>query len=245
MIALNIAASKWAEGYLPKLGTPIADRFREVVLKHIHGNGQKTVLDIGGGRSCPFAQDEGDGPAPRIVCIDVSESEMRLNEDVAHRVAADAVEGLPFADESVDVVVSRFLLEHLRDTEAFVQATHRILKRGGYAIHIFPCKFAPYAFANRLVTRRFSRRLIHALYPWTKGTLGFPAYYDRCHYGGVKKLLEKQGFVLDEMCFGYEQASYFFFCFPLYVLVAAYDTTLYYLGSKRLCASIALVARKS
>lgn len=43
-------------------------------------------------------------------------------------------DGLPFSDESFDVITSYHVIEHVSDTDLFVKEIHRVLKPGGYAV---------------------------------------------------------------------------------------------------------------
>jgi SAM-dependent methyltransferase len=45
---------------------------------------------------------------------------------------------IPFPDEFFDVVVSNMVLEHVPDLELAISETHRVLKAGGRAFHLFP-----------------------------------------------------------------------------------------------------------
>lgn len=47
-------------------------------------------------------------------------------------------EGLPFGDNSFDVVTATNLIEHLSNTDLFVKEVYRILKIGGYTIIMTP-----------------------------------------------------------------------------------------------------------
>jgi SAM-dependent methyltransferase len=46
----------------------------------------------------------------------------------------------PYAADSFDVVVSNQVLEHVRDHDRLFAETRRVLKDGGYAVHLFPLK---------------------------------------------------------------------------------------------------------
>jgi SAM-dependent methyltransferase len=48
---------------------------------------------------------------------------------------------LPFEDGSFDVVVSTSVLEHAQNKEDCFREIHRILRSGGYSIHVFPSKW--------------------------------------------------------------------------------------------------------
>jgi SAM-dependent methyltransferase len=46
----------------------------------------------------------------------------------------------PFPDTDMDVVVSNQVLEHVRDTAAFFAENARVLRPGGFAVHLFPLR---------------------------------------------------------------------------------------------------------
>lgn len=55
------------------------------------------------------------------------------------RIDADNLEG-HFADGQFDFVFSSSMLEHLSDPAAFLRGTYRLLRGGGYAVHIVPSR---------------------------------------------------------------------------------------------------------
>jgi SAM-dependent methyltransferase len=48
---------------------------------------------------------------------------------------------LPFADQTFDVVVSTSVLEHAQNTEEVFREIHRVLKAGGYSMHLLPSRW--------------------------------------------------------------------------------------------------------
>jgi hypothetical protein len=58
----------------------------------------QTVLDIGGGRECPFLPDVRNPAAQVIIAVDRSDSELRFNRDLNTKIVADAAApSFPFA----------------------------------------------------------------------------------------------------------------------------------------------------
>lgn len=52
---------------------------------------------------------------------------------------------IPYVDNNFDVVVSTSVLEHAQNKEDIFKEIHRVLKPGGYALHLFPSKwYLPY-----------------------------------------------------------------------------------------------------
>lgn len=51
---------------------------------------------------------------------------------------------LPFDDDSFDLIVSTSVMEHVQNTETAFRELHRVLRKGGMAMHIYPSKwYAP------------------------------------------------------------------------------------------------------
>ena len=47
-------------------------------------------------------------------------------------------QSIPLESDSVDIVFSSNVLEHIRDVEPFQSEVHRVLKPGGNAVHVLP-----------------------------------------------------------------------------------------------------------
>ena len=111
----------------------------------------QVVADIGGGHLCPFGRHRRRELGTTIVGVDILESQLRGNPIIDHAVVADASRALPFGDASLDLIVTRSVIEHLHDNEMFFAETSRVLRPGGHAIHVFPGRFAPFALLNRVL----------------------------------------------------------------------------------------------
>ena len=73
------------------------------------------VLDLGGGRRCVYAGSVQPPGRLTLIAVDVSAEELALNSDVTETRVADVAEGLPMPTASVDLVLSRALLEHVEN----------------------------------------------------------------------------------------------------------------------------------
>jgi SAM-dependent methyltransferase len=205
------------------------------------------VLDIGGGKECPFRAYL-DAPREQlVVALDCSEAELRHNLQLDHKVVADAAAaGFPFRDGSVDVLVSRAVVEHIRDNAAFLENCAAVLRPGGRMIHAFSGKYAPFALLNQMLPNEVTRHLIGYLHPeWREeGNYGFLAFYDRCYCSAIEDLLNRNGFVNVRFTLFYYQSIYFTFFFPLYLLMLCYDLTAYVLGVRNLASGIIVMAER-
>lgn len=93
----------------------------------------------------------------------------RVQQNELRLVCADA-EGLPFADESFDVVMSTYALEHCVRPLQMLQEMSRVVRRGGRVILLGPSWDLPFWFPNSLRSKVAtpSWRLFYTL----KRTLG-------------------------------------------------------------------------
>jgi 2-polyprenyl-6-hydroxyphenyl methylase/3-demethylubiquinone-9 3-methyltransferase len=241
----NRRASRYLEAHLPQARVNTQRIYQETVAEYMNARPRQVVVDVGGGKRCSFAHHRVPELGTKIVAVDVSAEELAVNTDVDEKHVADVTDGLPVGDEEADLVVSHSVLEHLTSVRPFVADTHRVLKPGGYTIHRFPSKLAPFSVANRLLPRDVSRRLLRALIPGSSGRLGFPAHYDSCTDHRMRRLLEEEGFEIVSSRVSYYQSDYFEFALPVYVVSALYEIVISALKLRPLAATVVVVARKS
>ena len=208
----------------------------------------QVVVDIGGGKDCPFFPYLNQPRGQLIIGLDYSEDQLRGNRDIDQKIVADATaRGLPLRDGSADLVVSRSVVEHIRDNKAFFQNCTNVLRPGGAMVHVFPGRFAPFALLNQLLPNWLARRIAGYLLPteWVdEGNYGFPAFYDRCYVSAVQDLLEQNGLTNVKFKLSFYQSIYFEFFFPLFCAVLAYDLITWSLGIRNLASTIMVMAER-
>ena len=153
-----------------------------------------TVLDLGGGRRCVYASAVEPPGRVRLIAVDISPEELALNEDAAEKYTADVAAGLPLPTSSVDLILSRALLEHVADVPAAVRHMARVLKPGGVALHFVPGRYSLFGMLARVLPFDPLVRLVHAVMPWTRDHVGFPIYYDSCYPQALKREFLGSGF---------------------------------------------------
>ncbi len=220
--------------------------YKYLVAEHIDAAGAGlTVLDIGGGKECPYYQFTRTAANHRIVAIDIDESELRQNQDCGMRVTADAATtGFPFPPDSVDMITSRSVMEHLRDNAHFIRNCRDTLRDGGYLINTFPCRGSPFAIINKVLPESVARRLLYYFHPEWQDVCGFKVYYDHCSYPEMRRLLKAEGFEIVRCELRYYQAIYYDFFVPFYLAMLVYDLMLWCVNLRPLCCQMLFVARK-
>jgi SAM-dependent methyltransferase len=196
------------------------------------------VLDIGGGKQCFLASRSINGQ--RMICLDLQLNQLITNYEVDYRIVGDAL-NIPFADNSVDMVISRSFIEHVSSAEGFIQEANRVLKKGGYLVSLFPCKFAIFALINQILPECLARKaLYHFLQP--EEQLGFKAYYNKCYFTGIKKLLSNNKFRIVDIRDYHFSSGYFEFFVPLFLISCVYEIcTLWF---KNLASYLVISAQK-
>jgi SAM-dependent methyltransferase len=241
----NKRAAFAVERHLPQAKTNLHAEYTRTVGEYLSSLPPgAVVVDVGGGKKCDFARHRAPGSGVKLVAVDVSAEELAHNVDVDEKVVADATQRLPFGDQEVDIIASHSVIEHLRDSEAFVRESARVLKHGGFSINMLPNRFAPFSVANRLMPRSLSRQLLRILIPGSEGKLGFPAFYDRTDPSAMREIIAQSGLEVVELRVGYYQAEYFDFFLPLYLLSAAYEIVASSLRLQDLAANMLIVARR-
>ena len=108
---------------------------RENVLRLVEPDAEGTLLDLGchdGAWTLRVAERMG---TKRVLGVEYSEAacEAARGRGVDARVG-DLNASFPFGDASVDAVHSNQVIEHLHDTDRFLDEVRRVLRPGGYAV---------------------------------------------------------------------------------------------------------------
>ena len=239
---LNEALCERLAGHLPHTRLNIFETYELAVATLMSAPGVALVVDVGAGRVCPYAHHR-TGGNPRIVAVDVTADAMRENEDADEKRVADAMQGLPFVAGEADIVTSRSVLEHVIDVERFVVEAARILRPGGYSVHLVSCRYAWFAILNRMLGERLSKRLLYALHPESRASGGLTAPYDRCYPSALTRLHRDHGYGRVVVTPGYG-TNYTYFFAPLFLLTSVYEIAVKALRLRNLAANFVLVARK-
>jgi ubiquinone/menaquinone biosynthesis C-methylase UbiE len=182
-----------------------------------------TVLDLGGGRRCVYAGAVPEDRDIRLVAVDLSEEELALNHTVDETRRADVSEELPFEDSSVDLVLSRALLEHVDGVPDAVHNMRRVLRPGGVALHLIPGRWSLFGMAARFLPFEPLLKVVHAVMPWTRGQVEFDVHYDHCDPKAIKQVFAESGWRRVNIRVCWAQPGYFEAVYPLFLAHAAYE----------------------
>lgn len=202
-----------------------------------------SAVDLGGGRRCVYAGALPDRGAVRLIAVDVSAEELALNTDVDETAVADAGH-LPFPDGSIDLVLSRTVLEHVPDVAGAVREMARVTRPGGVSLHFLPGRYALFALVARALPFGPLLRILHAVSPATRGEVEFDVHYDHCHPAAIGRAFRDAGFreVRVETCWA--APGYFEPVVPLFLVVSAYEAVARALGIRRLASYMIVRAER-
>jgi ubiquinone/menaquinone biosynthesis C-methylase UbiE len=238
-IDANVRWSKATERRfgLPSEGgiwTSFSDTISELIRKQPDG---AVALDLGGGRSCSYAKDVEPPGRIRIIAVDISPEELALNTDAAETRVADVAKHLPMPDASVDLITSRALLEHVDGVPAAIREMARVMRPGGTALHLVPCRYSIFGTAARVLPFGPLLRLTYKLAPWFREyNFGYKVHYDHCFPSALEREFLAAGFSSVELEVSWSCESFFLGLYPIYVLHACYEQILRRLGIRRLAA---------
>lgn len=242
---INIALSNRIEKRLPgKFTKSLLHQHELLVTEEIRSRPNGIVLDIGGGRNSPFAR-HSDSHNMHIIAADIDFEELAANQQVKDKLVLDATGTLPFRTNSIDLIVTRSVLEHLPETETFALECERVLAPQGKCLHVMPCKFAPFALINQTLPNKVAQAILYRIYPQWTDSCGFKAYYRNCYIPRMPNLFKKNNLTLERVEVRYYQSIYFKFLFPVYLLSVLYDLVLFGLDARPLACQALIVARKS
>ena len=124
--------------------------FRQYLNKYI--NIETIVLDAGCGDGGMISDLK---LRPKLIIgIDKSEKLLNNNKIIDQKIISD-LEKVPLTDNSVDIVSSEFVLEHIIGPELIFREIHRVLKPGGAFIFITPNIINPIMFLSKILPHFF------------------------------------------------------------------------------------------
>lgn len=151
----------------------------------------RDLLDVG----CGFGEFlvEAGRAGARVVGIDISADAVAIARDslrvhgIRGRVVCAAGEALPFPDASFDVVVSNYVLEHVRSPERVLREIVRVLRPRGQAVLNLPNNVFPWEGHYNLVWPPMLPKVLGRWYVRLRGMN--PEYLERLHYITRRRVL--------------------------------------------------------
>ncbi len=142
------------------------------------------VIDFGAGRG-EWLEDPSDvrrglrdirDIASRIVGVDV-DTAVRSNPYLDEAIVIDGHSAVPLPDQSADLVIADFVLEHLDHPSWMADESARLLRPGGWLCGRTPSRSGYIALASRLVPNGAHTTALSRLQPFRRSEDVFPTRY--------------------------------------------------------------------
>jgi SAM-dependent methyltransferase len=143
-----------------------------------------TVLDLGAGRAgwslldkCEYRKQLRTikGKVKEYICADIDEAV--LNNQTSDRNLLIRDDRVPLDDESVDVIVADYVLEHILDVKTFKGEVSRLLKPGGYLCARTPHRLHYVSLFARLIRNQRHTAVLREVQPTRQAEDVFPTSY--------------------------------------------------------------------
>jgi ubiquinone/menaquinone biosynthesis C-methylase UbiE len=177
-----------------------------------------TLLDAGCGRTAPVLA-KYRHRARRLIGVDLVDFAQTGGDLELYRCDLGA---MPLADRSIDVTMSRSVMEHVTDPLHVYNEIYRVLKPGGRFIFLTANLWDYASLAAKLVPNRF--------HPWVVSkTEGrdeqdvFPVAYRTNTRGAVSKWSKQAGFEITGFRYLGQYPSYFMFNAGLFLIATGYE----------------------
>ncbi len=161
---------------------------------------EMTVLDYGAGRGVNLQEDRCEwrrqllrlqGKCRRLIGVDVDDAVLdNPGLDAAHVISPNAT--LPLKDQSVDLVVSDWVLEHVDDPRFVAAELSRVLRPGGWFCARTPNRWGYIGLATNLVPNQFHTRILKWAQPGRKEVDVFPTRYRLNTRSRLKKAFDPE-----------------------------------------------------
>jgi ubiquinone/menaquinone biosynthesis C-methylase UbiE len=183
-----------------------------------------TVLDVGCGRGAgllndpvPFRRDLRNlrGKCRSIVGIDVDpDAAQNPGIDEFRLLADEAI--WPVADQSIDLIISDFVLEHIKDPTSYFAEAARVLKPKGIFCARTSNRIGYVALLAKLIPQRRHAQILQKVQRDRNAIDVFPTQYRANTVWKIQRLLKQAG--LKGIVYGYEaEPSYLQFSTALYL----------------------------
>jgi len=146
--------------------------------------GDMRVLDLGAGRAAWFEDDPSayrrslrllKGKVAEVIATDVDEAVQQNRSCDRALLMEDGI--IPLEDNSVDMVIADYVLEHVDDADGFRAEVSRVLRPGGYFCARTPHKWSYVSVLARLLGNAHHIPILSRAQPDRKAVDVFPTRY--------------------------------------------------------------------
>lgn len=191
--------------------------FRQRVIRELPG--KETILDFGAGAGI-VTQANFHGLVERVIGVDFDRRVLG-NPFLDDAAVLTSPANLPLPDQSVELVISTNVMEHLQSPEEEISEIYRVLKPGGKLIFKTPNKYHYMPLVARITPLRFHK--------WVNRQRGreiedtFPTVYKCNCMRDIERISKNAGFSVPEVSYYEGRPEYMRRNLLLYLLGALYE----------------------
>ena len=161
------------------------------------------VLDLGAGRGALFDRKGGEWRAwlvrlgkkySRRIGVDVDPA-VKTNPELSQAEIIEPAKPLPFPDQTFDLVLCDWVLEHIEDPKSFIAEVRRVLKVGGWLCARTPNHLSYFSVGVRLLSGMAETKALRFLQPGRRDEDVFPKFYRMNSLGKVREQLPKDQWI--------------------------------------------------
>ncbi len=200
------------------------------------------IYDIGGGKNPVIPLELKKCLSLFVIGLDIDQHELKQAPEGSYdeTICADILQYQ--GKQDADIVLCNGVLEHVSNVEIALGHIAGILKPGGRVLLFLPSRNALYARLNLLLPQHIKQTILYSVYPTTRCNQGFPSYYDRCTPSDIRRIAAQYG-LIQEAQRVYFISSYFFCCFPAYLLWRAWILLFHRLAGEQAAETFSLALK--
>ena len=168
--------------------------YKDLVSKNITKD--TVVLEAGCGFSSLFEKEY--KRARRVIGVDISRKFLDLNKLLNTKIVSDLGSMPKVKDNSIDVIISSWVLEHLKKPAKVFSEFRRVLKTGGRVVFITPNNLNYVVFLNKLVPEAV-RKFIVGRMAENLVTDPMKTYYKINSVEKIRRLAKRSGLELKKV----------------------------------------------
>lgn len=184
-------------------------------------NQSMTILDAGCGRTAPILK-KFIGAAKNLIGVDLEEC---TTEDSDIKYIQGDISNIDIPDNSVDVVISRAVLEHVKEPGKVFTEITRVLKPGGQFIFLVPNQYDYASLASILIPNKFHKKIVQKTEGRSMEDV-FPAYYKANSYSSIRRFCDHNRLKIISFKYIGQYPAYFKFNTFLFLLATLYEKIL-------------------
>lgn len=161
---------------------------------------QSTVLNLGAGRGerllggdVPFRAELENirGRTKYVIGVDIGETASN-NPGLSHHISINTDGTIPIDDNSIDLVICDWVIEHIENPKVLVSEISRVLRPGGWFCARTTNKNGYIAIASRLIPKRIHKLVISVVQPRRLKEDVFPTFYRMNTPSALRDLFDSQ-----------------------------------------------------